>query len=260
MESDKRDSVKKHLILQMILLGMVLAGSGLAAAEENDPGLIRAINTDSASVENAYYFWAAFDNNTAPYHDFYLYGEGIATLAKDWGLEVDFPNLDTWYPLGQYPLVLGPIGLYLRYEALHSGSWSSETGYVLSIEAGGAYEVPQHTFYYLGSSWSVKVLAGYKLGNWFAQGNYAFQAGIDPNSLTQFTANTSLGYRLGSNWYLQAEADLYDITAPAPAVDSGLTFLPQVAFQPGEWLFEVGEAFNDDHPQGMTEILAARTF
>jgi hypothetical protein len=231
-----------------------------ALGEEGDPGLIRALETDSASVENAYYLWAVVDNDTAPYHYIYLYGEGVAALAKDWGLEVDFPNLDTWDPLGRYPLVLAPIGLYLRYEALHSGSWSSETGYVLSFQAGAAYEVPQKTFEYLGSSWSVKVLAGYKLGMWFAQGNYGFQGGIDPDSLTQFTANTGLGYSLGSNWYLQAEADFYDITAPSNAVDSDWTFLPQVAFQPGDWLFELGEAFNDDHPQGLTEILAARTF
>lgn len=250
----------KFLFNVLLLTVLTAAWPPVAVAEENDPGLIRAINTDSASVENAYYAWVSFDNDMRPYGDFFLYGEGVATLAKDWGLEVDFPDLYTWYPLGEYPLFMTPIGLDLRYEVLHSGSWSSENGYVVSLQAGGAIRVSSEILDYQGDSWNVKVLAGYKLGKWFAQGNYGFQGGLEPGTLSQFTADTDLGYSLGSNFFLQAEADFYSIIAPASAVDSDWSFTPQVAFQPGEWLFEAGEAFNDDHPKGLTQVLAARTF
>ncbi len=227
-------------------------------AQEADPGLIRALNTDSASVENAYYLWATVDNDSSPYHWLYLYGEGVFGLNKDWGIELDFPTLEDIDPLGTYPLGLGPVGLNLRYEAYRFGSWNSETAGVISFQAGGAYGPPNRTYRYIGSSWTLKVLAGYRVGKLFAQGNYAFQGGIDPQSLSMASANTSLGYGLGSNWYIQAEGNFYAVTAPFH--DSSWTFVPQLAFQPGDWLFEFGEAFNDDNPTGTTEILAARTF
>src|SRR5262249_45102070 len=154
------------------------------------------------------------DNEVSPYRGVYLYGEGVFTLAKDLGLELDFPNLLTWYPLGKYPLALGPTGLYLRYEALHSGSWSSETAGSLSFQAGGAYAQPTGPFRYLGSSFTLKVLGGYRWGQVFVQGNYAYQGGIDPQSLTLFQANQSLGVALDKHWYLLGEADLYAVTAP----------------------------------------------
>ncbi len=227
-----------------------------AWAQENDPGFIRALGTDSASVENAYYLWATADN--APKDWLYSYGEGVFTLAKDFGLVLSFPNLVTLLPLGQSPLALAPTGLYLRLEPFHSGGWNSETAGVLSFQAGGAYGAANSTFRYIGSSWTAEALGGYKIGRFFLQGNYGFQGGIDPQALTQWQADTSLGFALGSNWYLQGEADFYSITAPFS--DSSWSFLPQVAFQPGDWLFEFGESFSGDTPQGITEVLAARAF
>ncbi|HEY5038548.1 MAG TPA: hypothetical protein VIJ93_05695, partial [bacterium] len=46
------------------------------SAQEDDPGLIRTLQTDSPSVENTYYFLASSSNDTSPYQGFYLYGEG----------------------------------------------------------------------------------------------------------------------------------------------------------------------------------------
>ena len=244
----------------LFLLSLFLLASspfllGSAFGQENTPGLIRSLETDSSSVEDSFYLWTSIDNDTSPYHGLYLYGEGVFTVAKDLGLEVDFPNLLTLTPLGKYPLALGPTGLYLRYEVLHSGSWSSETAGSLSFQAGGSYAQPTGPFHYLGSSFTLKVLGGYRWGQFFVQGNYAYQGGIDPQSLTMLQANQSLGLALDKNWYVQGEADLYDVTAPFS--DSSWTLIPQIAFQQDELLFEFGEAFND-RPGGETQLLVAR--
>lgn len=226
-------------------------------AQEDDPGLVRTLETDSASVDNTYYLLASFDNDTSNYHDIYLYGEGVFTLTKDFGVEADFPVLDDWDPLGHYPVGLGPIGIYLRYEAYHFGGWSSETAGVLSIEGGGAYGIPNTTYRYIGSSWTIEALGGYRMGKLFIQGNYSFQGGMDPQVPSQIQANTGLGYSLGTNWYIQGEADYTGITAPFS--NASWIFIPQIAFQPDEWLFEVGEALYET-PNGVTEIMVARAF
>lgn len=229
----------------------------LLRAQEDDPGLIRALQTDSASVDNTYYLFASFDNDTSNYHDIYMYGEGVIALGKDWGVEIDFPVLYDWDPLGRYPVGLGPIGLNIRYEAYHFGGWSSETAGIFSIEAGAAYGTPNDTYRYIGSSWMLEALGGYRVGKLFLEGNYCWQGGIDPQVSSQVEANTSLGYSLGSNWYIQGEADFTAITTLPTS--SSWVFIPQIAFQPEEWLFEVGEALNET-PAGVTEILVARTF
>jgi hypothetical protein len=247
----------------LFLISLFLSASspfflGAASGQENTPGLIRAIGTDSSSIENAFYLWTTIDNDTSPYHWAYLYGEGVFALGKELGLEVDFPNLLTYTPLGEYPLALGPTGLYLRYEALHSGNWSSETAGSLSFQAGAAYAQPLKPYRYLGSSFTLKALGGYRWGNFFVQGNYAFQGGIDPQSLTMWQANNAFGYSLGGPFYVQLEANLYAVTAPFN--DASWTVTPQLAFQQDEWLLEFGEALNDEHPAGQTQVLIARAF
>jgi hypothetical protein len=226
-------------------------------AQEDDPGLIRTLGTDSASVENAYYLETTFNNDSSSNRLFYLYGEGLFTLIKDLGLEVDFPTLLTEEPLGRGPAVLGPIGLNIRWEFYHFGGWTSEEAGAFSIEGGGDYGISNSTFPWIGSSWSLEALGGYRLGKFFLQGNYGYQGGIDPKVPSEWQADTGLGYSLGSNWYIQAEADFTDITAPYP--NSSWTYIPQLAFQPDEWLFELGEALNQS-PGGVTELMVARTF
>jgi len=227
------------------------------SAQENDPGIIRTLETDSPQIENSYYLLASFDNDPSPYHWLYLYGEALFILGQDWGLEVDFPNLTTQYPLGQEPVILSPIGLNLRYEFYHFGGWASETAGAFSIEAGGAYGIPNTTFPWLGSSWSVDILGGYRVGKFYLEGNYGYQGRIDPQVPNQWQANTGLGYHFSRDWYLQVEADLTAITAPFS--NSSWSFIPQIAFQPDEWLFELGESFNES-PAGVTELMVARTF
>jgi hypothetical protein len=226
-------------------------------AQEDDPGLIRTLQTDSASVENAYYLETTFNNDSSSHRLFYLYGEGLFTLVKDFGLELDFPTLLTEEPLGQGPAVLGPIGLNLRWEFYHFGGWSSEEAGAFSIEGGGAYGISNSTFPWVGSSWSLEALGGYRVGKFFLQGNYGYQGGIDPKVPTEWIANTGLGYSLGSSWYIQAEADFTDFTAPLR--NASWSFIPQLAFQPDEWLFELGESLNQS-PSGVTELMVARTF
>ncbi|HTA76413.1 MAG TPA: hypothetical protein VK791_04585 [bacterium] len=226
------------------------------SAQENDPGIIRTLEIDSPQIENSYYLLASFDNDTSPRHWLYLYGEGLFALNQDWALEADFPNLTTQYPLGQVPVILSPIGLNLRYQFYHFGGWSSETAGAFSIEAGGAYAFPNTTFPWVGSSWSVNLLGGYRVGKFFIEGNYGYQGKIDPQVSNQWKANTGLGYHFSRDWYIQAEADLTVITS---ANNASWSFLPQIAFQPDDWLFELGESLNES-PAGVTELMVARTF
>lgn len=152
---------------------------------------------------------------------------------------------------------MGPIGLYLRYEFYHFGGWSSETAGAFSIEAGGAYGFSNKTFPWIGSSWSLEALGGYRMGKFFLQGNYSYQGGIDPQVPNEWQANTGLGYNLGSDWYIQGEADFTAVTGSFNGFS--WVYIPQVAFQPGEWLFELGESLNET-PAGVTELMVARTF
>jgi len=239
-----------------LLLGFVLCLQAARAAED-DPGLLRTLQTDSANIENTYYLLTWFNNDTSPYHGVYLYGEGLLALGKDLGVELDFPTLDTIQPFGKEPLIMGPIGLYGRYEFYHFGAWNSETAGAFSLQAGAAYGFPNKTFKWIGSSWSIEALGGYRAGKVFFQGNYGFQGGIDPQVQSMLKANSAVGFNLGSDLFIQGEADVTIVTAPF--ANSSCALVPQIAFQPGEWLFEFGEAFNTV-PMGFTEIMVARTF
>src|SRR5579862_5496452 len=95
--SQLKVSFKTALLLWMAFLGI----QSLASAQENDPGLIRALGTDSPTIENTYYLETTFDNDTSNYHDIALYGEAVFDLGSSWGLEANFPTLYTWDPLGK---------------------------------------------------------------------------------------------------------------------------------------------------------------
>jgi hypothetical protein len=226
-------------------------------AQENDPGILRTLEIDSPQIENTYYLEASSDNDTSTHHWAYLYGEALVALGGDWGIEVDLPNLETQYPLGQKSVGLDAVGLNLRYEFYYFGGWTSETAGAFSIEAGGAYGFPNSTYPWIGSSWSVEILGGYRIGKFYAEGNYGYQGAIDAHVASQWQANTGLGYHLSRDWYIQMEAD-FAATTTAPTT-STWSYIPQIAFQPGEWLFELGEALNET-PAGVTELMVARTF
>ncbi len=231
-----------------------LLSSSFALAQSDDPGLIRSLGTDSPQIETTYYLEASVNNDTSPHHALYLYGEGLFALGKDWAVEADVPNLVTVEPLGQYALGLMPVGVLLRYEACHFGGWNDETAGVFSVAAGGAYGFPNTTYHFIGSSWSLEALGGYRAGRAFLQADYGFQGGIDPQVQSQWQLNTDLGYRLTNEWYLQVEADCQ---ASASFDNVSWSYIPQIAFQPGDWLFEFGEALGVA-PMGYTEIMVAR--
>ncbi len=252
-----RASLRNTFLLGLVFWGTQALLPHPSFGQEDDPGLIRTLEIDSPQIENAYYLEATLDNDSSSHRLFYLYGEGLFTLTKNLGLEADFPTVDTEEPLGKGPAILGPLGLYLRYEFYHFGGWSSETAGAFSIEAGGAYGFSNKTFPWIGSSWSIEALGGYRVGKFFLQGNYSYQGGIDPQVPNEWEANTGLGYSLGSDWYIQAEADFAAFSGTFSG--SSWVYIPQIAFQPGEWLFEVGEAL-DASPSGVTELMVARTF
>ena len=219
-------------------------------AESEDPGLIRALWTDSAPLENSYYFLTWIDNEDPFLREVYFYGQGQAALAQEWGIVLDFPTLTTGKPLG-------PIGLFVRYEAAHFGGWNDETAGAFSLQAGGSYGFPDKSFPSIGSSWAVKALGGYRFGRVFLQGDCGYQGGIDPHVRSRVQANFGLGYHFTTEWFFQVESDFSAITSPA----SGTTWsiVPQVAFQPGDWLLEFGEAMGTS-PSGFSELMIARVF
>lgn len=243
-------------------IGALWLGTALAAtlfppsalAQSDDPGLVRALETNSPQIENTYYLEATFNNDTSARHGAYLYGEGLFALGKDWAVEADFPSFITLQPLGQNPLVLEPIGLFLRYEAWHMGGWNDEEAGTFSIQAGGSYGFSNPTFPWIGSSWTVEALGGYRIGRFFLQADYGYQGGIDPKVQSQWRFNTALGYRLTTEWYIQAEAD-----GLASFDGVSWSYIPQIAFQPGDWLFEFGESIGNS-PSGFTELMVARAF
>lgn len=233
-----------------LLLGTLLLACP-AAAQEEDPGFIRSLGTDSAPVENDYYLETSFDNNFTRGHWAYLYGEGLFKLGKDWGLEADFPNLYTLYPLGQFPLPLEPVELMARYEAWHFGAWNDETAGAFSISAGGGYSFRNSQF----SDWSVEALGGYRMGRFFLQADYSYEGSLVANAPNELYLDTSLGYRLTPEWFLQAELDFTSTTGPFGG--NTWSYVPQAAFQPGDWLFELGESFGVSS-LGFTQLLVGR--
>lgn len=222
--------------------------------------MIRTINIDGASVQNIYYLSAYMDNNTSPGHYLYLYGEGLLALDKDWGLVVNFPDILARQPLGQGPSALGPVGVSLRYVFYQFGTSDSETAGVFSAQAGGAFVIPNSKFQFLSGSLTPQVLGGFRLGKWFLQGNYGYNAMVDHPDVNNLFLNTSLGYTLNPEWFLQIEGNFIDNTI----LDDGTrgsqwTLVPQVAFQTGDWLFELGEEIEDSSLDS-TELLIARAF
>jgi len=239
------------------LLGTLLWGSLASVpsfAQSDDPGLLRALETDSAQIETTYYLEGTFNNDMSPYRGLYLYGEGLFAVGKDLGVEVDFPNLVTLQPLGQHSLGLMPIGAFLRYEVYHFGGWNDETAGAFSIQAGGSYGFPNTTYRWIGSSWSLEALGGYRMGRFFLQADYAYQGAIDPQVANQWQFNQSLGYRLTNEWYVQVEGNC---SASGSFGNASWSYIPQIAFQPGDWLFEFGEDLGDS-PMGYTEFMVAR--
>ncbi|HEV2355504.1 MAG TPA: hypothetical protein VGR89_14745, partial [Puia sp.] len=100
---------------------------------------------------------------------------------------------------------------------------------------------------------TLEAIGGYRIGRVFAQADYAYQGAIDPQVQSQWQFNQSLGYRLTNQWYVQVEADI----SASPAFGNvSWTYTPQIAFQPGDWLFELGEVVGEGSA-GYTEIMVA---
>lgn len=227
-------------------------------AQENAT-FFRSLWTESPTVENTYYFQAAVNNDFSPWRGIYFYGGGSVALGKDWGLDFDFPTIYTLHPFGQEPAVLGPIGLFARYCFARYGEWTGPEEGVFSVEAGGSYGVASTLFPFFGSSLSAEVLGAWRWGRVYLQGNLGYNAGLDPQVEDELFVNTVVGWRMDHEWYLQADGTLSILTTGAFQGTSKY-LVPQVAFQPGDWLFTLGEAFRVDSSTVYTEFQVARAF
>ncbi len=253
-----RPTLSLTTILKVTCLSLLSIGLPFGALADEDPsrGMIRSLNIDSASVQNTYYLSGSVDNDTSAGHYLYLYGEGHFALEKDWGLEVDFPNLIARQPLGQGPAAIESMGLNLRYVMDQFGTSDSDEAGVLSIEAGGEYAFPDSRFKFLSGSLTPELLGGYRFGKWFIQGNYGFNELVDKPSRNNLFLNTGLGYTLSPEWFLQVESNS-TLFLNDSSLGSDWTIVPQVAFQTGDWLFEFGEELNGS-TSGTTDFMVAR--
>lgn len=218
--------------------------------DDDSLGITRAINIDEASVETALYLIPSIDNDFSQGHIINLQDESVFALTGHWGLEVDFPQVLIQQPLGQGSAALGPIGLGFRYRGYQFGTENSETAGVFSAEAFGAYwATPNSQFQDIGSTLTFELLEGFRWGKAFLQGNYGYNTALDSNTQNSWFANSALGYPLSDKWVVQMEADF----TANPAVQ--WTFVPQIGFKTGHWLFEVGEALNASGPGTATDLI-----
>jgi hypothetical protein len=152
------------------------------------------------------------------------------------------------------------VGLDLRYCFYQFGAEDTRDAGVFSLQAGGAYVFPNSSFRRLDSSLGLEALGGYRLDNAFIQGNYGFNDAADSNGVSDWFANTSLGYALTFSWFIQFEGDFSQSAASNGVHPPGQwTWIPQIGFQTGDWLFEAGEELNNN-PVSTTDLLIARAF
>jgi len=243
-------------LIALSFLALIAPCQSLA---DDDPsrGMLRSLNIDNPAVQNTYYLSASVNNDMSAGHYYYLYGEGLFALGKDWGLEADLPEIIGRQPLGQGPAAFESVGLDLRYVAYQFGTSDSDEAGVFSIQAGGDYAFPDARFKFLSGSLTPELLGGYRSGKWFIQGNYGFNEMVDRESGNNLFANTGLGYSLSGDWFLQVEANYTDFLND-PKLGTQWIFVPQVAFVTGDWLFELGEELNESNA-GTTDLLIAHT-
>ncbi len=215
--------------------------AGAAKAQEV-PTITRAINLDEAEVSSVYYVTGSIDNSNAAGTFTNLQGEGLIHLARDWGLDITFPDLLLEEPLGHGPAALGPLGGGPRWVFGRFHDPDGGAGGVFSLEAQGFYwATPDSRFPGVGSSYTFQALDAVRMGRVFLQGNYGYNGALDNNFTANWFAFTALGYALGAHWAIQVEGDWTDNLLPDNGgTSSQWVLVPEVGFKTGGWLFEVG--------------------
>jgi hypothetical protein len=224
---------------------------------QDRPTLTRAINIDEASVSSSIYVSGSIENNFSQGHQISLEGEGIFRLARDWGLDVVFPQVTLDDPIGQGAAMLGPIGGGFRYVFARFRNRMADSAGVFSLEAQGFYwATPNSQFPGEGSNYVLQGLAGMRFGHWTVQGNYGYNGAIDQAYQPNWFAFSSLGYALAAHWALQIEADYTGDVLPSDGgLDSQWVLVPQLGFKTDGWLFEAGEAFNPSQAGSSTDFI-----
>jgi hypothetical protein len=136
-------------------------------------GMEESINVDESWIENSLFLFAFAENDLSKGHSFNLEGEWSLPFDHDFGMELEFPQVLAFQPLGHGPAALGPIGLNLRYVYYQFGTDESSTAGVFSLQAGGAYwATADDRFPGVGSSLTAEALGGFRFGRVFLQGVY----------------------------------------------------------------------------------------
>ena len=255
----------KNLVLLLFLQVTVLwtvnpayaqdSKGNASAPPEDRPTLTRAINIDEASVINSIYIVGSIDNDFSQGHLINLEGEGLFRLAKDWGLDITFPQVILQQPLGQGGAALGPIGGGLRYVFAKFRNRDADSMGVFSIQAQASYwATPNDQFDGVGSNYTLQGLAGVRWGWFYVQGNYGYNGGFDSKFQDVWFANSALGYALSAHWALQVEADYSGFFIPG-GLEGEWQMVPQLGFKTDGWLLEAGVAFNPSQTGTSTDFI-----
>lgn len=241
----------------LCFLFFIAAALPLWADDGGDqPTITRAINIDEASVASVYYVTGSIPNGASAGGLISLSGEGMFQLSKDWGMDVSLPAVLIDEPLFQGPAVLAPIGAGPRwvFEKFHSEN--GKVGGLFSVEGQAFYWAtpdPDDRFPGVASNYIFQLLGAVRVGRAYLQGNYGYDGAFNSSFTAEWFAFTSLGYALTSHWCVQMEGD-YTRPVNAGAVNQ-LTFVPQVGFKDGGWLFELGLAVTTGQTGTFTDFV-----
>lgn len=230
---------------------------GCAENNPDQPTMTRAINLDEPNVNDALYLVGSIDNDAAAGNLIDLQGEGVFHLAKDWGIEVDFPDVLLQEPVGQNPIALGPIGAGLRYIFERFRTEDGQKAGSFAVEAQGGWAIPTNSFVETvpGSSWGLEALGAFRVGRVYLQGNYGYNGAFDNNYIDNWYAFNALGYALNRQWDIQVEADWTDNVPSNGGSSSQWVLVPQIGFKTDGWLLEVGLGFNPTQAGTTTDFI-----
>jgi hypothetical protein len=258
----RRERLWRITLAMILWIGALPALAEESGADDNDVslGITRVINIDEASIETAFYLISSIDNDFSGSHLVNLEFESTFAFNKISGLELDFPQILLQQPLGQGPSALGPINLGFRYVYYQFGTADSGSSGIFSLEPLVNYWAsPNDQFPGIGDSFELEALGGLRLGKVFLQGNYGYNTALDSKALNGWFANTALGCSLDSHWLAQVEADFNGNTFLGDgSLGTQWTLVPQIGFKTGNWLFELGEAFNPSQEGTATNLIIER--
>ena len=235
--------------VSVMALLLLLLGGSLPARAGGDPdrGMIRALGIEEPWIETAVYLTSSRDNITSAGHTWNANVEWDVAFNRRWGAEIDAPGLLAAEPLGKGATALAPLTLGLKYAPLQWGDDDSTDAGILAIEGEGSWwpNPKPNAFPATGSNLSGQLLAAFRHGDHWFQGEYGLSRRLAADARSGWFANSAIGQRLGDTFNVQLEVDANHISVDDNgATVMGLALTPQLGARIGRsWLVIVGETY-----------------